>query len=338
MGRTQVRRSQVLRQLGAVGVALTLLWPTAGRSEETFESLSANATPADLGETLEGLLMRCDDEPDDRARRACTEIVRVRRKQARTQTVMVASDPPRVKEGKKRGTHSIAVGGCLVCARPLVVAGLPRWVTASEPSHWRKPTAAHALPSDLTPDVMQVVIDDPPAEVERPAFEAVLKRLRSDVILKLHAPRQWKRGDHSGVTVTVVGVRVVDPCTGKIYLARPPSDALPPSDDPACRASTPKPAATPTAPPLRLTPLDLYRALEPVRRHARICYTRYRIRGRVDLALDVRPDGTVKQVRSSGPLIDTPTAHCVRSAAIRLLFPPSRDHSSLHIEIPIQVP
>jgi hypothetical protein len=49
----------------------------------------------------------------------------------------------------------------------------------------------------------------------------------------------------------------------------------------------------------------------------------------------VRPDGTVKLVRSSGPLDDTPSSECVRSAAIRLRFPPFRSRTSMHITYPV---
>jgi len=72
-----------------------------------------------------------------------------------------------------------------------------------------------------------------------------------------------------------------------------------------------------------------------VREEARRCFAKYRVRGRVVLDIDIRPDGNVRLVRSSGPLEDTPSANCVRSAALKVRFPPFRGRTSMHITVAV---
>ncbi|HEY3359206.1 MAG TPA: hypothetical protein VGQ83_38510 [Polyangia bacterium] len=341
------------RACAAALVALaTVSTAPAWAAEATFEAVAATARTDSLAGALEDLLATCDDETDERERRTCEAIARDRRERARARAHLVVLDPPRVTQGKD-GARVVTLGGCLFCRQPLMLGGAARLITAAEPPAAPTPPPAAtrrrgrrappvatpatpapgAAPALAFPDLARVVLEDP-GPAERVAFGAALRRLRAEAVVRLDRPRLWRRGDRTGLAVEVAAFRVIDPCSGKVYVSQPASTLLlPETDNPVCRAATAAAADRSRATVLsdHLTAEDVERTLAPVRQHARACFERFRIRGRVDLTLDVRPDGTVKLVRSSGPLNDTPSADCVRAAAIRLRFPPFRSHTSMHL-------
>ena len=326
---------------GAILVALALLVaaPAAGEEKTTFDSLAAASSRSDLASEVEALIMRCDDETDDRERRVCEEVLRERQARARQQSILVTIDSPRVTPRGARG-WILSLTGCLLCGDPPVLAGKPRRLTASEPLP-AKPAAKGAEkgePEIRIADLAEVVVPEPNG-TDRLAVEASLRRLRAQAIVKLRAPRTWSVGDVHGIAIETIAWRVLDPCSGKVYISRPASTIqLPQTDDPVCKVEKKAPVAAPAKAPAvaeRLTAADVERALAPVRAHARVCFQKFRVRGVVNLGIDIRPDGTVKMVRSSGQLVDTPSAECVRSAALRLRFPAFQSHTSMHITFPV---
>ncbi|MBI5480100.1 MAG: hypothetical protein HY906_14635 [Deltaproteobacteria bacterium] len=327
---------------GGLLVAIALLLPTpALAGEPTFDALAAASGKSDLSSELEALVMRCDDETDDRERRLCEEVLRTRQARAREQSILVAIDPPRVTLRAKLG-WLMTLTGCLMCAEPPVLAGKPRRLTASEPLPTKPPAKAPPGKGEAAPEIRfailaEVVVPEPNG-TERLAVEASLRRLRAEAIVKLRAPRTWSQGDVHGIAIETVAWRVLDPCSGKVYVSRPSSAIqIPQTEDPACKVEKKAVAAPTKGPslPERLTAADIERALLPVRLQARRCFQKYRIRGVVNLGIDIRPDGSVKMVRSSGSLVDTPSAECVRAAALRIRFPAFRSHTSMHVTFPV---
>jgi hypothetical protein len=324
-------------------LALALLPPRAAAAEErTFDALAAASSKSDLSTELEVLILRCDDETDDRERRLCEEVLKARQSRAREQSILVAIDPPRVTP-RAKGGWILTLTGCLMCAEPPVLAGRPRWLTTSEPLV-PKPAAKPApgkpepAPEVKLAPLAEIVVPEAPG-ADRAALEASLRRVRAEAIVKLRAPRTWSQGEVHGIAIDTVAWRVVDPCSGKVYLSRPASAVqIPQTEDPVCKTEKKATASAPvksTALPERLTAADIERTLQPVRQQARKCFARFRIRGIVTLGIDIRPDGTVKMVRSSGALVDTPSADCVRGAALRVRFPAFQSRTSMHITIPV---
>jgi hypothetical protein len=307
--------------------------------EPTFDALAAASSRSDLSSELEALIMRCDDETDDRERRVCEEVLRARQERARQQSILVTIDPPRVALRGKRG-WLLTLSGCLVCAEPPVLAGKARRLSASDPLPAKPPAKgakAEATPELRFANLAEIVVQEPNG-TERAAVEAGLQRLRAEAIVKLRAPHTWTQGDLHGIAIDTVAWRVVDPCSGKVYVSRPASAIqVPQTDDPICKAEK-KAVVAPTKAPVlpdRLTAADVEKTLLPVRQHARVCFQKYRVRGVVNLGIDIRPDGTVKMVRSSGALVDTPSSDCVRSAALRVRFPAFKSHTSMHVTFPV---
>lgn len=330
---------------GALLVALLLLGarPAAADEEKTtFDSLAAASSRSDLASELEALIMRCDDETEDRERRICEEVLRVRQSRAREQSILVAIDPPRVVPRGSRG-WILSLTGCLLCGDPPVLAGKPRRLTAFEPLP-PKPSAkgekGETAAEPRIANLAEVVVPEPNG-ADRAVVEASLRRLRAQAIVKLRAPRTWAQGDVHGIAIETVAWRVLDPCSGKVYVSRPASAVqLPQTEDPTCKAAkqaAPAPAKKEPVVAERLTAADIERTLAPVRVHARSCFQRFRVRGLVELRIDIRPDGTVKMVRSSGPLVDTPSAQCVRSAALKVRFPAFQSHTSMHVTFPVML-
>ena len=326
---------------GLLAAVALLLAAPAGAEEKTFDALAAAASRSDLSSELEALVMRCDEDLDDRERRVCEEVLRDRQARARRQSILVYIDPPRVS---LRGKHGwlLTLTGCLMCADPPVLAGRARRLTASEPLPNKAPAKAPPGKSEPTPQLrlaaMAEAVVAEPNGTDRHAVEASLRRLRAEAIVKLRAPRTWNHGEVHGIAIETVAWRVLDPCTGKVYISRPASAVqLPQTDDPACKVRRKAPVETTKTPvlPERLTAADIERTLAPVRQHARRCFQRFRVRGQVDLGIDIRPDGSVKMVRSSGPLVDTPSAECVRAAALRVRFPAFQSHTSMHVTFPV---
>jgi hypothetical protein len=321
-----------------LALALVVAAPAAAEEKATFDSLAAASSRSDLTSELEALIMRCDDETEDRERRICEEVLRERQAKARQQAILVSIDPPHVTPRGARG-WILRLTGCLLCGDPPLLAGKVRRLTAFDPLPV-KPAAKgdKGEPGPRFANLAEIVVPEP-NETDRPAVESSLKRLRAQAIVKLRAPRTWSQGDVHGIAIETVAWRVLDPCSGKVYVSHPVSVIqLPQTDDPACKAEKKAAAAAPAKAPVvaeRLTAADIERALAPVRVHARGCFQRFRVRGLVNLGIDIRPDGTVKMVRSSGSLVDTPSAECVRSAALRVRFPAFQSHTSMHVTFPV---
>jgi hypothetical protein len=318
----------------AAALALVLLAGSepASADENTFDALARTAARSDLPTEIEALIMRCDEQADDFERRQCEVILRARQARARRSPILVTVDPPRVVPHGRRA-WTVVLPGCLLCATPPILAGKPRRITTSLPLPPGPPRPGD-VPEEVRLRHLGTAEVPLTTEADRAATVASLHRLRTEVIVKLRAPKTWSQGDVSGVAVEALAWRVLDPCSGKVYISQPPSAVqLPEVDNPICKANKAEARQTATGPvlPDRLTASDIERALAPVREQARACFRRFRVRGRVDLGIDIRPDGTVRLVRSSGPLVDTPSANCVRRAALQVRFPAFRSHTSMHV-------
>jgi hypothetical protein len=340
-GGSGAARSRRLAAAALLCGVVLVCTPSSGRAQGvTFEAVAADAQAGDLVGAVEDLIGTCDDQTDEREKRACEAMLEDLRARAKSKAWYVLVDPPLVARGKPPALRTITLTGCLICRDPPVLAGAPRLITASEPPPAKKasPPGSPSLSDGLgLVDLGRTVVEDP-GPTERNGALLAITRARTEAVVRLRQPRAWHRGEQSGIVVEVIAYRVFDPCTGKVYLSSPPSGLLlPQTEDSVCKLKVPFTSRAQKAPtlPEQLSAEDLERTFVPVRQHARQCFQRFRVRGRVDLSLDVRPDGTVKLVRSSGPLVDTPSADCVRAAAIRLRFPPFRSHTSMHITFPV---
>jgi hypothetical protein len=73
-------------------------------------------------------------------------------------------------------------------------------------------------------------------------------------------------------------------------------------------------AHTAGAIPDQLDKPALIRGMQPARESAHACYERFKVPGRVDVGVNIAPDGHVTAAKPTGQFSNTPTGDCVAAA------------------------
>jgi len=304
--------------------------PTAPASDASFEDLRRAASP--IGDLASGLrppesVESCDKESGDRARARCRVVRRFLLKNLpRHPFRKISDDPDAVTlsdfDGTIKGYH-LAVAGCLACRRPLPVgsAGEPRLVTLGAPDKSQKGALKDAV------SISRNAVSFGSLAEAKKWLAGNKPALRAEFVF-LPVQEPWNRGSEQGVSLTKVGVRVFNRCTGEVIVSQPPSRRAVDVDRSAsgcaglAGATTDK-DATGNGEPVRqrLSRSDIADAMEKVRAPVNACYGQFHQPGRVDLSFVVAPSGLVQAVTAQGPFQGTPTGECAINAAKLAKFP-----------------
>jgi hypothetical protein len=306
-----------------LGGALAAAEPAAASS---YEELARDATPVDdVGMLVSAFVDECRGSKRDIDRARCQGVhgflkgALPGRKFAAAvdgaQTVQVSEYDARLKGIK------LSVAGCVACQSPVEVgAGRERrFVTLKAPARGGGSLAGNVEVAHTT------LTFATPAE-SNDWSSSVRPRLRTDFVFR-PADAPWTTGSSRGYAFTLLGLRVVNRCTGEVVLSQPPSKgAAEIEKDESCEARVAKKAARDSdATPAGGEDLDagqINRAMAAVRADMDACLARSPMRGTNQLAFEVAPSGIPQKVTLEGPAAGTPLAQCLGDAGSRAKFPP----------------
>jgi hypothetical protein len=313
-----------MRILSVLVVVSMLALPRVSHAQ-SFEEIAGDALRVDrgqLGGILWALTASCGDG-DDLAKRQCRAVRDAVVTKYKGETLIVPGDAAAFQVGEfdaKKKNAPIVLQGCVACVEPLAVDNATLFVTSDKGA------------TGWTGDVAQAGAIHKTARTFKNADEAtdwkakVVPRLRTEFIVEV--PKNlnvWKDGGHAGVSLTVLGFRVYDPCDGGIICSSPKSGKAD-VDKVACGGAVVEGPADVDETPADTTPdelsADMIKAsMQPVRDAASACHDKYGVDGDGKLHITVKSDGTVVSVDEDGDFKDTPTGTCIEKAAKAATFP-----------------
>lgn len=296
--------------------AIAILCALAGvaRADDTFEAKAASAQRVHRVENLVWALTAPCDQGDDTEQRQC-RIVRERRvAELAGQTLLVDADHDAFEIGAynaQKKSAQLSVAGCIRCAG--VEVDGKTWLVVVGAAPKQEGGKVRAASVGEVPRSF-------PDEAAAKAFAQKAANARVQLLVKLPAKAKWADGGKQGVSLDIVGWRVIAPCDGSIIAANPPSQPVE-ADKKACApiAST-KPAQD--VPALEsLSTSAIKDALKPVVAEANKCFNKFGVAGTAKLRMTVMGDGTIAKYEQQGDFANTPTGECIDKSIEKAAFP-----------------
>jgi hypothetical protein len=307
----------------------------------SFEQRLADAEPVgDLGVLVEPLFDACDPA-DPLEYRRCEGSRSFLETEARGKTYVATGDAASVTVSpydKVTKEVDLDVVGCLACLHPVHAtdAKATHFVTTRAP---RAIKDGRALGLDVA--THELTLRTPEAQHKwQIRQKRVVPRMRTQYIFKLGPI--WKSGAFTGVSFIPLAYRVIDACTGQVYVTSPslaegtkPQSAGPVTFAAGDALSCPAPEddLTPeevaerdeeASRPEELSPEAIEHALAVPALKERLheCHTEFEETGTVSLALVVEgPTGRVKEIHAEPPFDKSPGGLCAKAAVKDASFP-----------------
>jgi len=322
----------------ALVLGLLLAAPPARAAEESYEKLRKQSTPVySVKRILRPFVATCDRERTNFRRMFCTALnerlkAQHQSKLYRTEHKPTAMGPLVARfKAKPKPTMELEVRGCLTCKEPLLVrAGgdisKGRFFLFKVPQQIRIRRGKY--PYDLGDiDVAKLSVALPASiKTEKDFKEKVLPFLQLELLFRpvagvtMVGARRYKYGV---INFELVGHRVVQRCSGKVYAAAPKMATAFKVDknDLTCPQNQPKKAVAQVKLPSTLPQRKVKDLMELVGRDLGACYEQFGVSGRVPTDVVIAPTGKVKYVKVVGKLSGTPTGACVERLVKNLGFP-----------------
>jgi hypothetical protein len=157
-------------------------------------------------------------------------------------------------------------------------------------------------------------------EAAATAWTKPLEHARVQYLVKVPDKPKWAAGGNSGVSLQILGYRVINPCDGSIVAADPASGSVA-ADNKVCAGEEVPTVGKQEKLPDGLTGQMIKAALQPVVDAANACFARYKTSGKAKLVMMVDGEGHVTEYVQEGEFIGTPTATCIDTAAKKVTFP-----------------
>lgn len=153
----------------------------------------------------------------------------------------------------------------------------------------------------------------------------VAPHLRLDLLYRPVAgvTRVGRRHRYGVVTFELVGHRVYDKCSGKVYAAQPKMKGKYKVDrnDMSCPQNLARGKVKKVVLPPKLPEATVRRLMADVAADMHTCYNQFGVTGDYTVDIVVMPDGRVKEARALGDNAETPTARCVERLVKNVRFP-----------------
>lgn len=324
------------------GVEIAALGGNAAHAQD-FDSAHEQAnevrTPETLAAVLWSFVASCDAIDNDFEKRQCQGVQLARQAQVSGKTFYIAGEAGVLAaadfDAKKRAI-ALELRGCVACAGAVSLAGKSLYIVGRG-----APRIAGNAVVGATAHTTAVAARD--AEAADKWRADVLPRLRTELLFRVPArTRAWSKDDVQGVSVDIVGYRIVDPCTGKVVASKPKSQPVA-ADESACTGddlaalikrreaeARAKEPPKPTGPvvPERLTPIDIQESLKPATDSAQECYAIYGVSGEARFRITIDQHGQVVKLEQLGDFVDTPTGTCIEDVVKKAVFPRSRKEAT----------
>lgn len=329
----------------------------SGGGEESFESLSAKAVAIyDLRSVLRPFVATCDDKKG-RFRRLFCEALNDRLKAQHQSkiyryTVGASEAGPLVVDykGRPKPAVDVTVRGCLTCAGPMLsreggditearffVFKMPKAIRIRRGRRRKKASSLYQL---VNIDVTEQTAPLAPKTKAKVFDEKVRPHLRLDLLFRPVAgvTKVGGRFKYGVLNFELLGHRVYDKCSGKVYLSKPPMKGSYKVDkeDLSCPQNQPKAIVKKPKLPAKLPAARVKRLMGRVRTDLQACYQQFGVRGDVPADIQVLPTGAIKHVKVVGKLAGTPPAKCVERLVRNLKFPPFKGRPA-HLQWPFSL-
>ncbi len=294
-------------------IAILVLAAGVARADDTFEAKAGSAQRVHRIENLVWALTAPCDQGDDTEQRQC-RIVRDRRAaELAGQTLLVEADKDAFAFGAfdaQKKSAPLALAGCVRCSG-VEIDGKTWYVVAGGP----KLDGAGVLGAPLGTTTRTF-----PDAAAAKAFATKVANARVQLLVKVPAKAKWAEAGKQGVSLDVVGWRVIAPCDGSIVVANPPSQAVEPDKKACAPIASAKPAED--APKLdALSTQAIKDAMKPVVAEANRCFNKFGVAGMAKLKLTVTGDGAITKYEQQGDFTGTPTGECLDKAIEKAAFP-----------------
>jgi hypothetical protein len=319
-----------MRMMLFAGVVAALSMPAIAVAGE-FEEIAADAIRVDrdgLGGILWAKTASCSDG-DDLAKRQCRAIRAALMSKYDGQMLVVPGDAAAFQVAAfddKKKAAPVLLTGCIACVDPLLVDGVPVYVTSDKGATGWSGSIAKA--GKIHETARQFKTDEEAIKWKT----SVAPRLKTEFLVQI--PKNaalWKDGGKSGFSLTVLGFRVYDPCDGGIICASPKSGKAS-VDKVACGGAVVEGTPDPDVEvkpkkevvPDELSATQIKTSMAPVRVAATACFDKYGVEGNAKLHVTVGSDGAVVAIDQTGDFDGTPTGTCIEEAVKTVTFPKTK--------------
>jgi hypothetical protein len=297
-----------------VVVAIGLIAPSIA-SAQAFEAKAETATVSRVDDLVWTFATTCT-AGDEVQQRQCRLVRDKRQKVLAGATLLVDGETTALEMSKwspQKKSLGFVVTSCISCAG-VEVDGKKWFVIGSGagPRFEGQRLRTHVLRNASLPFA---------DEAAATAWMKSLAHARVQYLVKVPDRPKWVAGGNSGLSLQILGYRVINPCDGSIVAADPASASVA-ADKKVCADEEAAPTVgKPEKLPDGLTGQMIKAALQPVVDAANACFARYKTSGKAKLVMTVNGDGNVDEYAQEGEFIGTPTAQCIDTAAKKVTFP-----------------
>ncbi len=313
--------------------------PASAAKVLSYEELLAGAaTPSDLSTALEPLFATCGKE-SDLAYRQCETIKEWAVERIHHTRYAVSGDSTALSSSpydESEKSLTLTVTGCISCAKPPQLGGVPRLVATKAPKGF-----AEGAPIGLDLGFHEVTIEDPK---KAKSFTAkILPRLRVEYVFTVGDPFDSGAGDKAmhGLAIVPLGHRVYNQCTGEVVASEPVSSKPKPVGvrDPSCpEADAPTDEelaerAEQAALPDTVNREDIERSMAAVRGTVDECASVFELKGTMRVTFTLSGDGP-SAMKVLPPFDKGEAAVCLRNALKKATFPRFKRGKVVPVEYP----
>ena len=300
-------------------IALALLVLPVIAHAQGFEAMAERATTVSRIDDIVWAFTGACTAGDELQQRQCRLVRDKRAKELVGAILLVDGETAALELSKwspQKRSLGITVTSCIRCAGVEVEGKKWLVIGAGAPPRFE----GARLRTHVLHDSTQMFKD----EASATAFTRSLEHARVQYIVKVGDKPKWNIGGKDGISLEVLGYRVIAPCDGSVVASNPPSSPMP-ADKQACSGAVPLDPAPegprPEKLPDALTGAMIKAAMKPVLDAANACYARYKVTGRAKLVMTIDNEGKVIEYVQEGELVGTPTATCIDTAVKRVTFP-----------------
>lgn len=241
---------------------------------------------------------------------------------------------------RPKPTMELAVRGCLTCSQPMLTrAGGD--ISKARFFVFRQPAAIRIRRGEryeLTNIDVAKLKSKLPEEMTKRMWERDIKpHLRLELLYRpVAGVTRVGRHKYGVVNFELVGHRVYDKCSGKVYSAQPAMEAQYPVDKNDMTCPQNRQGKVKKVLPPKLPENEVKRLMADIGSDLMACYNQFGGTGEYPVDIDVSSSGRVKSVKVLGKQAATPTADCVARLVKNARFPRFRGRE-IHLPWPFTI-
>lgn len=321
-----------------ISLFLVLLAASPASARESYEKLRKSSVMVyNVKRILRPFVATCDREKTNFRRLFCSALNERLKAQHQAKIYRTVHKPtsagPLVArfKAKPKPTLELEVLGCLTCKGPMLArrggdVSKGRFFLFKVPKRirFRRGRNPYDL-GDIAVGTYKVAL---PASIktEKDFKEKLLPHLQLELLFRPVAGVTMVgagRYKYGVINFELVGHRVVQKCSGKVYGAVPKMTKryVVDKNDLSCPQNQPKKAVAKVKLPSTLPQRKVKQLMELVGSDLSVCYEQFGKTGRVPTDVVIAPNGKVKFVKVVGDLAGSPTGACVERLVKNLTFP-----------------